>query len=219
MLSAATEHLPPLRIARHNNYNPLTNLHDAMIDDDEEEICQHDIGYLIQVLSQQQQEQQSIENTLNSVKNLRRLSALVDNPLLDDIVDNNGIPTLISLLSHESDEICCEAAWCLINITSSPNTTYIDDVVNDDAIEHLIALLSRNNNNNNTNYVLYNHVLCLLGNIVGESSEYRDVILSHNIISMINQFIQHNPPNIPLLRTIAWVLCNFCRCANPRVDF
>eukprot|EP00461_Guttulinopsis_vulgaris_P004128 UN04129 len=36
---------------------------------------------------------------------------------------------------------------------------------------------------------------------------------------MISPFIQHDPPNIPLLRTIAWVLCNFCRCTNPRVDF
>ena len=100
-----------------------------------------------------------------------------------------------------SETLQFEAAWALTNIASSDRT---EVVVEYQAVPFLVQLMLH------TNPEIREQCAWCLGNVAGDGSRLRDVVLHHGAIGPIITNLQ-NPANLSLLRNCTWTLSNLCR--------
>jgi importin subunit alpha-6/7 len=95
--------------------------------------------------------------------------------------------------------------WALTNIGS---TDYTHLIVEHNAIVPLVRCLG------NADADVREQAAWCLGNVAGDSSDLRDVVLNSGAMNLLLQNLAQ-PHNISLLRNCTWALSNFCRGKKP----
>jgi hypothetical protein len=99
------------------------------------------------------------------------------------------------------EKLQIEAAWALTNIASTDRTKL---VVEGGALPQLIRLLMSGNSD------IREQCAWCLGNIAGDCTDLRDMVLQNGALTPILANLQ-NPANVGLLKNITWAMSNLCR--------
>lgn len=140
------------------------------------------------------------ELQFQAVRMVRKLLSKEHDPPVRAVLDQEILPHLVQFLTRE--DTMFEAAWALTNIASTDHTNV---VVEAGACPHLVNLLRA------ANPEVREQAAWCLGNIAGDDTKYRDMLLSqtqclNNVLMNIKQ-----PANESLLRNVTWSLSNLCR--------
>ena len=137
-----------------------------------------------------------------ALRGFRRLLSVERDPPVQHCIDCGAVPMFVEFLQrNDSVQLQFEAAWALTNIASTDRTRVLVECM---AIPSLALLL------NSANPEVREQSAWCLGNVAGDGSELRDVVLSSNAMPYLLANVQQ-PANLPLLRNCTWALSNFCR--------
>lgn len=130
---------------------------------------------------------------LEKVIEVRQMLSVLKNPPIQEIIDVGIVPKLIWFLaSNEHPKLQLEAAWALTNIASGI-TEHTLVVVENGVIPILIALLV-----NSVDHIR-EQALWALGNIAGDSCEFRELLLTCSILDPLLE-ICVSKPKLSILR-------------------
>lgn len=137
-----------------------------------------------------------------ALRSFRRLLSIEKNPPVQQCVDLGVVPIFVQCL-HRNDcqDLQFEAAWALTNIASTDRTQLIVDY---NAVGPLVQLLSSSNPD-----IREQSAWCL-GNVAGDSTALRDLVLSHGALPPLLANLAQ-PHSLSLLRNCTWTLSNLCR--------
>ena len=143
--------------------------------------------------------EESYTKKLLSDKNLS-----VENPPIQQAIDNGVVPILITFLStNVSPKFQFEAAWAVTNITSGTSQQVVV-VVQAGAIPPLVHLLSSPNDD------VREQAVWALGNIAGDSTDHRNKVLQAKAMDPLLVQLNCNT-KLSVLRVGTWMLSNLCR--------
>lgn len=144
------------------------------------------------------------------VQAVRKLLSVDKAPPAKEIIEAGVLIKLVSFIEAiDNPNLQFEAAWALTNIAS---TTFTSFVVDCGAVPIMVKLLR------SVNADVREQCIWCLGNIAGEGTKYRDMIL--NIEDSVEALLANvtQPASISLLRNATWTLSNFCR-GKPVANF
>merc|ERR1712130_99844 len=151
---------------------------------------------------------------LNATIEFRRMLSVEDSPPIQDVIDAGVVPRLMKFLEFSSEEkLQFEAAWTITNIASG-TTSHTKCVVDYGGIGHFVNLLS------SSNAEVCEQAVWALGNIAGDSSEYRDLVLrtGNSMQRLIRILTNKQIPKMSMIRNATWCMSNFCR-GKPKPNF
>lgn len=162
-----------------------------------------DIPSLMQQLHEIQQSGVMDGDRLRNIaQGFRKIMSVEDNPPVRDVLNSGALPFLIQMLSlTDKPLVQFEAAWALTNIASTDKTATI---VHAGAVPPLVQLLASASAD-----VREQSAWCL-GNIAGDSTALRDVVLASNAMQPLILNIM-KPESNSLFTNCVWALSNFCR--------
>ena len=133
-----------------------------------------------------------------------RKNLSVENPPIQQAIDNGVVPILITFLStNVSPKFQFEAAWAVTNITSGTSQQVVV-VVQAGAIPPLVHLLSSPNDD------VREQAVWALGNIAGDSTDHRNKVLQAKAMDPLLVQLNCNT-KLSVLRVGTWMLSNLCR--------
>ena len=144
-----------------------------------------------------------LEAQYNGTKQIRRLLSREADPPVEQVIQTGLLPRFVTFLSRQdSPKLQFEAAWALTNVASTEHTSVVVDL---GVTPQLVQLLRSPNPD------VREQCLWCLGNIAGDRTEYRDMILrTPNALTNLLLNITH-PEHTSMLRNAAWALSNFAR--------
>jgi len=152
---------------------------------------------------------------LQATIEFRRMLSVEDNPPIQAVIDSGVVPRLMEFLGYDHEEkLQFEAAWTITNIASG-TTSHTRCVVQHGGIPAFVKLLSSPNSE------VREQAVWALGNIAGDSSDYRDLVLKTNNSMQRLITILHNnevEPKLTMVRNATWCMSNFCR-GKPKPEF
>merc|ERR1719170_16059 len=152
---------------------------------------------------------------LQATIEFRRMLSVEDSPPIQDVINSGVVPRLMEFLSYNNEEkLQFEAAWTITNIASG-TTSHTRCVVQHGGIPAFVKLLSSPNSE------VREQAVWALGNIAGDSSDYRDLVLKTNNSMQRLITILHNnevEPKLTMVRNATWCMSNFCR-GKPKPEF
>ncbi|KAJ3423480.1 importin alpha [Anaeramoeba flamelloides] len=138
------------------------------------------------------------------VQELKIMVSSNNDPPIDDLLESKCVPLLVEFLQRENyQELQFESASVLASIASG-TTLHTQYIVELDVIPIFIKLLSTKN------ISLLNQAILALGNIAGDSIEYRNEILSIGIFPILLDIIT-NIQSKAILGNAIWAVCNCVR--------
>jgi len=139
---------------------------------------------------------------LHGVTCIRRLLSKESQPPVAAVLQSGVLQRLVVLLDCGDAKVQFEAAWAITNIAS---TEYTAEVVKANAVPALVRGMA------NADANLREQSLWCIGNVAGESPEYRDLLLgTPGCLEALLQNLAY-PANVGLLRNATWTLSNLCR--------
>eukprot|EP01084_Bolivina_argentea_P138999 244579_1 len=143
----------------------------------------------------------------------RKLTALVEDPPLQSIIDTGMISKLVQFLQDDkniNEELQHEVAWIFTNICSGTEeqTQY---VIDKGVIPLFINLIK------STSYLVQEQAIWALGNISGNNLNSRNLVLNNNILQQFVPIcknylkLKNHKQGICVLRNVSWVVSNLCR--------
>eukprot|EP00118_Oscarella_pearsei_P019710 m.210865 g.210865 ORF g.210865 m.210865 type:complete len:513 (+) comp39748_c3_seq5:65-1603(+) len=154
----------------------------------------------------------NLAEKLSAVRMARKCLSRTPQAPIDHFIKANIVPELVaSLAIDKMPTLQYEACWALTNIASG-TSDHTKAVIQCGAVPLLIKLLSCMHRN------VASQALWGLGNIIGDSAECRDYVISHGVIRPLLSRITSEIP-IEFMRNIAWVISNLCRYSNPAPPF
>jgi len=155
--------------------------------------------------------QERLEGTVE----FRRMLSVEDSPPIQEVIDSGVVPRLMQFLAYNNEQqLQFEAAWTITNIASG-TTSHTACVVQHGGIPAFVNLLS------SPNCDVREQAVWALGNIAGDSSDYRDSVLrTNNSMQSLIEIITNNQvtPKLTMIRNATWCISNFCR-GKPKPDF
>ncbi|CAG9330210.1 unnamed protein product [Blepharisma stoltei] len=143
---------------------------------------------------------------LEGLQFIRKELSQKDNPPINEIINSGICRRILDLASTmPDDEFLFEATWVFSNILSgnSKQTAYL---VNLDVIPFLFRLFDKTNDD------IKDQVMWAFGNIAGDNTNWRDLIISNEnfgyIIDLCNNM---NFSNRNMIKTCSWAVSNFLR--------
>ncbi|CAF1221694.1 unnamed protein product [Rotaria magnacalcarata] len=136
-----------------------------------------------------------VQHILEGIVYFRKLLVEVPNPPIDEVIAAGIVPRFVDLLKFE-------ATWALTNIAWG-NSSQVKCVVDADAVPALIHLIT------STNEDVREQAVWALGNITGDSPEYRDYVLNKGALAPLLHILDHHP-RLTMVRNAAWFLSNLC---------
>ena len=145
----------------------------------------------------------TMEEYVEASRGIRRLLSVDRDPPVDAVLRAGLVPYLIRNLTAnaQASTLIFESAWALTNIASTSMTHVVVDA---GAIEPLIQLLRHENPD------VREQAAWCLGNIAGDKTEYRDLLLCHGIVEPLILNITQ-PSSMSLLNNVIWTVSNLCR--------
>jgi len=155
------------------------------------------------------------DDRLQATIEFRRMLSVEDSPPIQAVIDSGVVPRLMEFLSYNNQEkLQFESAWTITNIASG-TTSHTRCVVQHGGIPAFVNLLSSPNSD------VREQAVWALGNIAGDSSDYRDLVLKTGnsmqrlITILVNNQIE---PKLTMTRNATWCMSNFCR-GKPKPEF
>jgi len=150
----------------------------------------------------------------NATVEFRRMLSVEEQPPIQEVINSGVVPRLMQFLTFSNDyKLQFEAAWTITNIASG-STAHTKVIVDNGGICAFVKLLR------SPNAEVQEQAVWALGNIAGDSPEYRDLVLEtsnciHQLIDILNA---PKEPKITMLRNATWCMSNFCR-GKPKPNF
>jgi hypothetical protein len=145
----------------------------------------------------------TMEELVEATRGIRRLLSVDRDPPVDAVLNAGLLPYLIRNLTAttQASTLIFESAWALTNIASTSMTHVVVEAA---GIEPLVQLLRHENPD------VREQAAWCLGNIAGDTTEYRDLLLCHGIVEPLILNITQ-PANMSLLNNVIWTVSNLCR--------
>jgi hypothetical protein len=142
----------------------------------------------------------SLQEQLPHLRALRRLLASDAKPL-QEVVSAGAVPALAALLSSGHEEAMTESVWCILNIASG-GYQQVEAVL--PIAPQLISFLETGHSH------LAELSAWALGNMAGESLDFRSVIISQGAIPALLRWFASpsSSASLSVIRTVAWALGN-----------
>ena len=142
------------------------------------------------------------QTVLAATRGWRKLLSVEPHPPVNEVLATGVVAILARLLSHHAmPGLQFEAAWALTNVASTDKTRAVVDA---GVVPTLVALMS------SANADVREQCIWCLGNIAGDSAEYRDVVLAAGALEPLLANLGQ-PASTSLLRNATWSLSNLCR--------
>lgn len=142
---------------------------------------------------------------LFGVVGLRKLLSFIDNPPIQNVIDANLLPVLLSLIGRSDlPRLQFEVLWCLTNIASG-KAEHVQALIDKGAIPIFISLLGSDQKN------IVEQSIWALGNIAGEDSYFKNLILKEGAVQPLAQILSKAETDSMLARNCAWCVTNLLR--------
>jgi importin subunit alpha-1 len=150
---------------------------------------------------------------IEALKEFRRMSAIEENPFLQDIVDCGVIPRFCDLLSSSERIIQYEVAWILTNISSGPSE-YVSMILDSGVLPTLMKLATSSPGQN----VSMQSIWCI-GNITGDTNpSIKEVCYHLGVVGCLVEIIRSSR-SIETTRQAMWALSNLLNVKeSPGID-
>lgn len=175
----------------------------TVVQDDPKKDYTASVPSLMQQLHEIQQSKVMDGDKLKNIaQGFRKIMSVENNPPVHEVLSSGALPFLVQMLSFaEMPAVQFEAAWAITNIASTEETKAI---VEAGAVPPLVQLLT------STHADVREQSAWCLGNIAGDSTALRDVVLASNAMQPLILNIRQ-PASTSLFTNCVWALSNFCR--------
>lgn len=210
-----TEGIAEIKLHENEENDNVNNNKKVTMDTKLQELNEH-VNYLND-LPQISQLIQSNDRTLQmeATVKVRRLLSVEKNMPIQEVIDAGLIPRFVTFLTFDHDpELQFESEWILTNIAYG-NAEQTQELIKHDAVRNFVHLLKSSNKD------VREQAVWALGNISGESTKLRDLVLQQDVfvLSTVLKFCTEKVRSRSSMRSIAtWTLSNLMK-GKPQPEF
>jgi HEAT repeat protein len=145
---------------------------------------------------------------LESTKGFHNILSIENNPPIQQVIDTDVVPILVNFLQNKQNPSLQYEAACVLTSITSGTSDQTRVVIDNGAIPIFIHLLK------STNEDVCQESVWALGNIAGDSVEFRDIVLQNGALDVLLQVSQQSfnkSTKLSMIRQITWTISNLCR--------